>query len=194
MLAVANRENKSFKQKQQHILLKLEFDILYLFVDQSSIHLQVLDLGNNQFTSIDLRSFHALESLVHLDLSDNSIVEIDDGAFSALSRLTRLDLRDNRLTRLTALTFRGLTSLRYLLLTNNRIQTIDRRAFRALEGLVYVVLKGNPIGSQPVRFQVFCYSSLHRNIIFEFKPFYTLCFKNYFIFSLTITLLVLNRF
>ena len=125
-----------------------------MLVGQSAADLQVLDLGDNRLSRIDVRSFRGLESLVHLDLSGNSIVDVVDGAFNGLRRLTRLDLRDNRVTRLTASTLRGLTSLRYLLLTNNRIQTIDRRAFRTLEGLVYIVLKGNPIGSQPVRFQV----------------------------------------
>ena len=146
---MVNQRTGAFK----NIIPLSAFFVLY-FIGQAAAHLQVLDLGNNQLSSIEVRSFRGLESLVHLDLSDNSIVDVADGAFNGLRRLTRLDLRDNRIARLTASTLRGLTALRYLLLTNNRIETVDRRALRSLEALVYIVLKGNPIGGQPVRFQV----------------------------------------
>jgi len=81
---------------------------LVFYAGQSSSHLQVLDLGNNQLTSIAVHCFRGLDSLAHLDLSGNSIVDVEDGSLSELRRLTRLDLRDNRIETLTASTFRGL--------------------------------------------------------------------------------------
>jgi Leucine-rich repeat (LRR) protein len=108
--------------------------------------LQVLDLADNDLTSLQPGAFGPLVRLVQLDLSANHLTSVD-GLFDGLSDLVRLDLRANRLTAIGSSTFDGLSALRYLRLDDNSISLIDQRAFSPLERLSYLAMKANPLGT-----------------------------------------------
>jgi Leucine-rich repeat (LRR) protein len=117
------------------------------FVDRPiARRLQVLDLADNDLTSLQPGVFGPLARLVQLDLSANHLTSVD-GLFDGLSDLVRLDLRANRLTAIGSSTFDGLPALRYLRLDDNSISLIDQRAFSRLERLSYLAMKANPLGT-----------------------------------------------
>ncbi|KAL3874292.1 hypothetical protein ACJMK2_037331 [Sinanodonta woodiana] len=66
------------------------------FVFRNHTQLQILDLSENQISSLDQKSFHGLkDTLTSLSLSDNNLTTIDERAFKNFSKLNYLYLANN---------------------------------------------------------------------------------------------------
>ncbi|XP_072037225.1 uncharacterized protein [Amphiura filiformis] len=65
-------------------------DIFGMF--NNTIHIEIVDLTNNNISSIENGTFFNCDRLVHLDLSYNPLVRLQDGAFTGLSHLRKLQV------------------------------------------------------------------------------------------------------
>lgn len=121
--------------------------------------LELLDLSQNRFFSLQPELFWGLSSLRWLNLSANHLgtqpVTSDPGsvrvaqglpreAFHGLWQLRGLDLSHNRLLGLPKGLLDAVPSLTWLSLACNRMAALDRATFEPLLGLQQLRLGGNP--------------------------------------------------
>lgn len=92
-------------------------------------NLQILDLQNNEITTIENRAFQDLSKLVLLNLRRNKLTTFDSTRLFSASGLVNLVLDHNKLTSLNRSTFRGLGLLRSLDLRHNLITSIASDTF-----------------------------------------------------------------
>ncbi|XP_052068533.1 protein slit-like isoform X2 [Mytilus californianus] len=107
----------------------------------------VLDLQENQITSIDENIFNGFTRLQTLKLNTNRITSLDENIFNGLTELQTLDLQHNQITSLDENIFNGLTALQILSLQNNQITSLDENIFSGLTGLEGLELQNNQITS-----------------------------------------------
>eukprot|EP00064_Thunnus_orientalis_P002546 superscaffoldBa00000190_g2553 len=120
--------------------------------------LQVLEIKNNQLTSIPDRALTGMENLQKLILSDNHLKlnSIYQGAWMELSALTTLDLSGNQLSHIPS----DLPeSLEYLYLQSNRISSISASAFEGTPNIKGIFLRFNRVSLDSVDESTLAYLS-----------------------------------
>ncbi|KAF5294659.1 hypothetical protein FQA39_LY02791 [Lamprigera yunnana] len=85
------------------------------------LHLEELELGENNITEIIRGTYSHLFNLVTLNLSRNRIESIEDNSFSGLFNLKKLFLNHNNIKVISDGTFQGLTNPTKLNLTDNLV-------------------------------------------------------------------------
>ncbi|XP_072037221.1 leucine-rich repeats and immunoglobulin-like domains protein sma-10 [Amphiura filiformis] len=81
-------------------------DISDMFNNTTNI--EIVDLMNNQISSIENGTFFNCGRLIELNLNSNPLTQLYDGAFTGLSRLRKLYLRDVHLKSLQKESLKGL--------------------------------------------------------------------------------------
>jgi Leucine-rich repeat (LRR) protein len=122
---------------------KLQFVKKYHF--NSLTQLRILNLSNNQISSIEANSFINLNILTELDLSRNSIFHFDPELFVSQVSLEMLDLSSNVIIKVTQQMFKNLRDLKELYLNNNQITTLGHKLFSQMGNLVILDLSANLI-------------------------------------------------
>ena len=108
-----------------------------------------LDIVNNQFTRVPLRTFDNLINLNILNINNNQLDTIDGGIFRNLNRLNILNLSNNQLTNIPTNTFDSLVNLNKLHLGSNQLNQIDPLLFRNLNSLTTLNLSNNQFSRIP---------------------------------------------
>lgn len=103
-----------------------------------------LDLSGNKLTTISRNTLSGLNELYRLDLDKNEIRTIENGAFADLRKLEILYLYENKLRVLNDHMFDGLRNLNIISVADNQIMSIGK-SLDALPALREIYLKGNPI-------------------------------------------------
>ncbi|XP_028831928.1 slit homolog 2 protein isoform X4 [Denticeps clupeoides] len=103
-----------------------------------------LYLDGNQFTQVPVELSN-YKQLTLIDLSNNQISTLSNHSFSNMSELLTLILSYNRLRCIPAKAFDGLKSLRLLSLHGNDIAVIPEGAFKDLASLSHLALGANPL-------------------------------------------------
>uniref|UniRef100_A0A8C1NAD5 Slit homolog 1 protein n=1 Tax=Cyprinus carpio TaxID=7962 RepID=A0A8C1NAD5_CYPCA len=103
-----------------------------------------LYLDGNQFTQVPLELSN-YKHLTLIDLSNNQISTLSNHSFSNMSELLTLILSYNRLRCIPIKAFDGLKSLRLLSLHGNDIAVIPDGAFKDLSSLSHLALGANPL-------------------------------------------------
>ncbi|KAM9385578.1 podocan isoform 1-T2 [Pholidichthys leucotaenia] len=111
--------------------------------------LQVLEVKNNQLSSVPDRTLTGMVKLQKLILSDNQLKlnSVYQGAWMELTQLTTLDLSSNQLTHIPS----DLPeSLEYLYLQSNRISTVPYSAFQGTPNIKVIGLRFNRLSKATV--------------------------------------------
>lgn len=111
--------------------------------------LQVLEIKNNQLTSVPDGALTGMEKLRKLILSNNQLKlnSIYQGAWMELGALTSLDLSGNQLSHIPS----DLPeSLEYLYLQSNRISTVPASAFEGTPNIKGIFLRFNRLSADAV--------------------------------------------
>ena len=87
--------------------------------------------------------FQGLSKVVLLDLGNNNISSIENGTFAHLSSLNDLYLGGNQLEKLNAKVFHGLESLKTLYLENNKLTTLGSGVLGELPRPLEMTMIGN---------------------------------------------------
>ncbi|XP_035274857.1 slit homolog 2 protein isoform X2 [Anguilla anguilla] len=103
-----------------------------------------LYLDGNQFTQVP-KELSTYRHLTLIDLSNNQISTLSNQSFSNMSELLTLILSYNRLRCIPVKAFDGLKSLRLLSLHGNDIAVIPEGAFQDLSALSHLALGANPL-------------------------------------------------
>ncbi|KAJ8335077.1 hypothetical protein SKAU_G00407160 [Synaphobranchus kaupii] len=103
-----------------------------------------LYLDGNQFTQVPVELSN-YRHLTLIDLSNNQISTLSNQSFSNMSELLTLILSYNRLRCIPVKAFDGLKSLRLLSLHGNDIAVIPEGAFQDLSALSHLALGANPL-------------------------------------------------
>ncbi len=112
--------------------------------------LQLLDLSENQLSTLPTSVFSNLDDMQTLYLSGNELNTLTPGIFSGLSNLQLLDLSENRLSTLSPDVFSGLGNLRLLDLAENQLNsTLSPRLFSSLDNLQNLYLFHNQLSTLP---------------------------------------------
>ncbi|KAJ2938724.1 hypothetical protein O0L34_g3334 [Tuta absoluta] len=108
-------------------------------------NLTQLNLHNNQVDVLEDYAFRHLVNLTHLDLSHNEIVAVSGASLENLSNLVHLDLSHNFLRSLSAEPLKSLQGLRELMVHDNDITIIDDEALSKHKNLVRFTIEDNPL-------------------------------------------------
>uniref|UniRef100_A0A1A8F0P0 Slithomolog 2 n=1 Tax=Nothobranchius korthausae TaxID=1143690 RepID=A0A1A8F0P0_9TELE len=103
-----------------------------------------LYLDGNHFTQVPVELSH-FKQLTLIDLSNNQISTLSNHSLSNMSELLTLILSYNRLRCIPVRAFDGLKSLRLLSLHGNDISLIPEGAFKDLSSLSHLALGANPL-------------------------------------------------
>jgi len=87
--------------------------------------LEILDLNDNELTTLDGFMFNGLNNLRHLALANNRIAQIKAFTFSILAKLETLSLFANQIQSIDSSMFVGLINLEALWLSGNELTTIS---------------------------------------------------------------------
>ena len=121
--------------------------------DITAAHLRrltgILDLTNDNITTLQAGDFTGLTALTQLRLGDNQLQALPAGVFDSLTALTALILRDNQLQTLPAGLFDHLTALTRLDLYNNQLQALPTGVFDSLTALSTLRLYENQLQALP---------------------------------------------
>lgn len=93
-------------------------------------HLDTLQLGSNEITSLSNETFKVTTELKELNLSSNAIADIHNESFKTLKKLKKLDLQNNKMTKINAQMFKENKELEKLFISNNRISFIEPGSFK----------------------------------------------------------------
>ena len=136
-------------------LLNSTYYIIYLSLAECSIsalpnmnfhNLQLLDVGNNKMTSIDMNAFLRLENLQVLSLRGNPLKSILIGAsHSHEHSLSKLDLSQTRLRVFNNQAFRYFSRLQYINISFSRLQFVERNLFQSMLQLKEIDIRSNMI-------------------------------------------------
>lgn len=109
--------------------------------------LEVLDLSNNDISSIPDNGLSALRSLTTLNLQDNLLIAIADRAFVGLQSLSVLNISSNRLVALPPELFQSPRALTQLYLQNNTLSVLAPGLLEGLDRLEVLDLSQNELTS-----------------------------------------------
>ncbi|XP_071960197.1 uncharacterized protein [Antedon mediterranea] len=111
--------------------------------------LQVLQLYQNQITSLENNPFVGLDSLQFLNLHDNQISKIEGTVFLRNPELSNIYLNANKIQSIPANLFRNLRSLDYLALSDNQITNFHVNTFRMAGNIRSLDLQRNQLTTLP---------------------------------------------
>uniref|UniRef100_A0A0L8HEX5 G-protein coupled receptors family 2 profile 2 domain-containing protein n=1 Tax=Octopus bimaculoides TaxID=37653 RepID=A0A0L8HEX5_OCTBM len=109
------------------------------------VNLRILELRNNNITTIDEGSFQSLSNLKELYMDRNKISNIDKDGFKGLYNLKELRLVANKIVTIDGRWFQDLSNLTSLNLGYNEIIDIENGSFKNLDKLEELDLRGNGI-------------------------------------------------
>ncbi|XP_074651423.1 uncharacterized protein LOC141906113 [Tubulanus polymorphus] len=122
---------------------------------QNNIHLESVNLKQNQLQMFDTSVLSGLPNLRDLDLSFNEINRIEIGSSSTGwpvgNQIRRLKLRGNKLETIESSFLNGLRHVEYIDLSANVIATIHNRTFTS-SSLIEVDLSANRLKALPAHF------------------------------------------
>lgn len=108
----------------------------------------VLDLPDNELTSVNFLRKSGFETLTNISFSNNRIQRIETNTFGRLKNLRELVLSNNKLQSLDYQAFDNLENLRTLDLSNNRILYLQGAQFEGqMPQLIKLDLRGNNLQS-----------------------------------------------
>ncbi|XP_059165432.1 toll-like receptor Tollo [Physella acuta] len=111
---------------------------------------RVMQLGENNITTLERGTFQNHSSLTFLNVSRNSIGSLPEMLFPANNSLIALDISSNLLREVDECALRGLAKLLYLDLSNNLLEMLPSKVFSDLVSLQFLYLQGNKLTSIPV--------------------------------------------
>ncbi|RKZ30679.1 hypothetical protein DRQ33_07685, partial [bacterium] len=109
--------------------------------------LQVLDLGDNNLTSIDLSPLSSCTNLLNLKLDNNNLTSIDLAPLASCTNLQRLYLYNNQLTSIDLAPISSCTNLQKLYLGGNDLTSIDLSPLSSCTNLQGLYLSCNNLTS-----------------------------------------------
>merc|ERR1719410_2884054 len=118
-------------------------------------YLTKVNMSGNLLTDIDTQSFYDLEILEVVDLSDNQISTISNGAFDRIPHLKTLHLQKNKLTSYKGDIYSGIsndTELEYLDLSDNEMAYLYPESFQFHPKLKWVSFAMNRFSFFPTQF------------------------------------------
>ncbi|EFN85057.1 Carboxypeptidase N subunit 2 [Harpegnathos saltator] len=116
-----------------------------------TVHLERLDLGDNQLAELPSDVFHPLHQLQYLNLTGNRLVALPRPLFHGLDRLQEIRLAANRLSVLPYQAFAPARELARLDLSGNLLVSLPDHSFRLNEQLQELRLAGNRLTKLPSR-------------------------------------------
>uniref|UniRef100_A0A674MJK8 Leucine rich repeats and transmembrane domains 2 n=1 Tax=Takifugu rubripes TaxID=31033 RepID=A0A674MJK8_TAKRU len=128
---------------QNSLILLLSHNNLSSLAMFNFSHLELLDLSQNHFSTLQPGVFSGMTSLCWLNLSANNLGMQPD-VFKGLWQLQGLDLSCNSLLWLPKGLLDAVPRLTWLSLASNRMATLDRVTFEPLVGLRQLQVEGNP--------------------------------------------------
>ena len=114
---------------------------------QYAVSLEILDLSDNQLSTLKSNAFAGLSNLQNLSLYGNQLTTIESGAFAGLPNLEVLNLTNNPLGTLNSNTFTGLTRLQTLYFSTSQLTTLKSNAFAGLSNLEVLYLENNRLST-----------------------------------------------
>jgi len=143
-------ESHIFSNCVQLVFLKLSSNEIHSLNNPSVFtglaNLQMLDLSNNQLSSVHPQLFSSLVNLEQLDLSRNSLTAVPAPLFGTLAHLQQLYMDHNKLNTLESSVFNNCSNVRDLGMAANQFVTIPA-AIRSLKKLVTLDMGENTIRS-----------------------------------------------
>ncbi|KAK7087894.1 hypothetical protein V1264_021886 [Littorina saxatilis] len=137
-------------------------------------NLRMLDLSDNQLTTLGIDVFLSLTNLVILRLAGNPLLSVTAGNnFTQQRTLQVLDLSGTFLTSLGSQSFSGFPELRTLNASNSKIEVITEDGFLHTPKLGVVDLRGNRVE----RFSVNLFNGLKR-LVAVYSDNYKLCCRD----------------
>jgi Leucine-rich repeat (LRR) protein len=118
-------------------------DDIYNIPNPTNVY--ILNLSNNQLTTLDKNIFKNLTHLQELHLNANNLSHLDKNIFKNLTHLKELHLNANKLTTLDKDSFKHLTQLRELHLNANKLTHLYKDIFKNLTNLQYLNLSDNKL-------------------------------------------------
>jgi len=112
--------------------------------------IKVLNLRDNELTTLPENIFSGLTNLEILIITGNKLQTMPAGIFTGLNKLRWLYLNSNRLQTLPAGIFAGLDELWLLDLSSNKLQTLPVGIFDGLTSLVELKLNENQLTTLPI--------------------------------------------
>ena len=112
-------------------------------------NLQVIDLDDNNLSSVPPDLFRGLSNLQQIDLDDTNLSSVPPDLFRGLSNLQQIDLDNNNLSSVPPDLFRGLSNLQQIELDNNNLSSVPPDLFRGLSNLQQIELDNNNLSSVP---------------------------------------------
>lgn len=104
----------------------------------------VLQLGKNEISQLEERSFAGMRRLERLYLASNRIRELSDGVFAGLDKLESLYLEHNRIHVIMTRAFRPFAATLSLLdLNNNRLRSLHKHLFAGMRSLHTLDISNN---------------------------------------------------
>lgn len=125
--------------KYNHGLKEISSDIL----DNSKSILNILDLRNNNLSSLPFTDLISFTNLEFLSLDDNLIEKIGD-ELSNSDKIIHIGLANNRIKSLDEGSLTNLYRLKFLDLHGNNLRTLTH-SFIGLESLISLILYDNPL-------------------------------------------------
>ncbi|XP_072113501.1 uncharacterized protein [Mobula birostris] len=109
-----------------------------------------LRLGHNKLKNLTASLFSHQVNLQYLTISGNLITSLSPHIFANLTKLLMLDLSNNSLTCLPKILISGLEALQTLKLSDNLINELKSETFRHNPNLTFLYLDNNQLSSLPV--------------------------------------------
>lgn len=115
------------------------------FIFSGIYSIRELDLSGNILDSISsVSNLQFANQIVHLNISHNKLTQMDDSMFSTMPALEKLDVSNNMISSVGDNTFVNSRQLWYLNLANNFIGSLSAATFNGIEAsLVYLDLSTN---------------------------------------------------
>ncbi|XP_065214538.1 toll-like receptor 6 [Planococcus citri] len=120
-----------------------------------NVGLELLDLSDNEITSLPDNGFTSLRSLQKFYLQNNVINSMADRAFVGLQSLLILNISNNRLTALPPELFQSTRNLKEVYLFNNSINVLAPGLLEGLDQLVILDMSHNELTSSWVNKDTF---------------------------------------
>lgn len=118
---------------------------------QSTVKLEILNLGDNRLTEFPSNIFHSLHSLRILNLTGNNFVSLQRTWFQSLDLLDEVHFADNKLAVIPYQVFEPAWSLRVIDLSGNKLVSLPDHSFRPNKHLQEIDLSSNRLKRLPSR-------------------------------------------